>query len=145
MGRMSDQVRALMEGRAPMPPVAKLVGFSIESATADRVVVVLEAGPQHANPMGTIHGGILCDIADAAMAIAYSTGVEDDASLTTLDLNISFLRPFWTGRLRAVGTVVKRGRLVGLTECDVLDDQDRLIARASSTLMTLAGEQGKAK
>lgn len=145
MGRMGDWVKTLAEGKASMPPVAKLVGFTVETAEVDKVVIVLEAGPQHANPMGTIHGGILCDIADAAMAMAYAAGLEDEATLTTLDLNIHFLRPFWTGRLRAVGRVVKRGRTTGLTECEVLDDQDRLIARASSTLMTLTGEQGKGR
>ncbi|MDE3244791.1 MAG: PaaI family thioesterase [Acidobacteriota bacterium] len=145
MGQMAKLVEALAQGRLPMPPVAVLIGFRIQSAEADRVVMVLEAGPQHANPMGTIHGGILCDIADAAMAMAYATGSEDGTTLTTLDLNISFLRPFWTGRLRAVGRVVKRGGTTGLAECDVLDDQDRLIARATSTLMTLAGEQGKGR
>ena len=145
MGQMAKWVEALSQGKLAMPPVAGLVGFTIESVEADRVVMVLEAGKQHANPMGTIHGGILCDIADAAMAMAYATGLEDDTTLTTLDLNINFLRPFWTGRLRAVGRVVKRGRTTGLTECDVLDDQDRLIARASSTLMTLKGEQGKGR
>src|SRR5512135_630964 len=109
MGRMADLVEAMAKGELPMPPVAGLLGFSIESAAADRVVVALEAGPQHANPMGTIHGGILCDIADAAMALAYATGMEDGVTLTTLGLDIHFLRPFWTGRLRAVGRVVKRG------------------------------------
>ncbi len=142
---MAEFVKAISEGKAPMPPVARLIGFTVLSAKADEVVMVLEAGPQHANPMGTIHGGILCDIADAAMAMTYATGIEDDETITTLDLNINFLRPFWTGRLRAVGRVVKRGRTTGLTECDVLDDQDRLIARASSTLMTLMGEQGKGR
>ncbi len=145
MGQMAKWVEALAAGKVSMPPVARLVGFTIDSAAADRVVMVLEAGPQHANPMGTLHGGILCDIADAAMAMAYATGIEDGATITTLDLNISFLRPFWTGRLRAVGRVVKRGRTTGLAECDVLDDQERLIARATSTLMTLTGEQGKGR
>ncbi len=142
---MAKLVEALAQGKLPMPPVSALIGFRIQSAEADRVVMVLEAGPQHANPMGTIHGGILCDIADAAMAMAYATGIEDGATLTTLDLNIAFLRPFWSGRLRAVGRVVKRGSAAGLAECDVLDDQERLIARATSTLMTLAGEQGKGR
>ena len=145
MGRMARWVESVAEGKVPMPPVAELVGFTIESAKLDQVIMVMDVGTRHANPMGTIHGGILCDIADAAMAMAYSTGLEDETTLTTLDLNISFLRPFWTGRLRAIGRVVKRGRTTGLAECDVLDAQDRLIARASSTLMTLLGEQAKGR
>jgi acyl-coenzyme A thioesterase PaaI-like protein len=47
-------------------PVAALIGFSIEPLGDGQAVGRLEAGPQHANPMGTLHGGILCDVADAA-------------------------------------------------------------------------------
>ncbi len=145
MSPMSDFVQAFQRGEWVAPPVAGLIGFRPVRVAPDEVEVVLEAGPRHANPMGTLHGGILCDIADAAMAMAYATGVEDESTLTTLELKINYLRPFWTGRLRAVARVVKRGRTTGLAECDVRDDQDNLVARASSTLMTLSGEQAKGR
>jgi uncharacterized protein (TIGR00369 family) len=57
---------------------------------------VLDAGPQHANPMGTLHGGILCDLADAAMGIAYASTLEEGESFTTLELKINFFKPIWT-------------------------------------------------
>ena len=98
------------------------------------------ADERHSNPMGTIHGGILCDLADAAMGMAYYSTLEPGESFTTLELKINFLRPFWTGRLVARGRVVSRGRTVGMTECDVEDDEGRLIARATSTCLTLRGE-----
>jgi uncharacterized protein (TIGR00369 family) len=93
--------------------------------------------------MGTLHGGVLCDIADAAMGLAYASLLEDGETFTTLELKINFLRPVWTGRLRAIGRVVSPGplRAISLTECDVLDDQERLVARASSTCMALRGAQ----
>ena len=90
--------------------------------------------------MGTLHGGVLCDIADAAMGMALASLLDEGESFTTLELKINFLRPFWSGRLRAVGRVVRPGRTISLAECDVLDDQERLVARASSTCMTLRGE-----
>ena len=83
----------------------------------------LEAGEQHANPMGTLHGGILCDLADAAMGMAFFSTCAEGESFTTLELKINFLRPFWTGTLLAHGWVVQRGRTVGMTECDVVDEQ----------------------
>ena len=61
------------------------------------------AEEQHSNPMGTIHGGILCDLADAAMGIAFFSTLEPGESFTTLELKINFLRPFWTGKLVAHG------------------------------------------
>ena len=103
------------------------------------------AGPQHANPMGTLHGGILCDLADAAMGIAYASTLGEDESFTTLELKINFLKPVWKTTLRAEGRVVKRGKSVGLVECDVFDDGRSLVARASSTCLTLAGEMAKGR
>lgn len=100
----------------------------------------LEATERHANPMGTLHGGILCDLADAAMGTAYYSTLEDGESFTTLELKINFLRPFWTGRLVALGRVVSRGRTVGLAECDIHDAAGCLVARATSTCMTLRGD-----
>ncbi len=97
----------------------------------------LEVGERHANPMGTIHGGIVCDLADAAMGMAYYSTLAPGESFTTLELKVNFVRPFWTGTLVAHGRVVHGGRTVGLTECDVVDDRERLIAHATSTCMTL--------
>ena len=122
------------------PPVAALIGLQlIEMANGESRMELL-AEDRHANPMGTIHGGILCDLADAAMGTAYFSTLEPEESFTTLELKINFVRPFWTGRLRANGRVVDRGRTVGMTECDILDERGRLIARATSTCMTLRGE-----
>jgi uncharacterized protein (TIGR00369 family) len=105
----------------------------------------LEAGPQHANPMGTLHGGIICDVADAAMGTAYASTLDEGESFTTLELKINFLRPFWTGRLVATARTVKTGRTIGLVECDVTDPDERLVARAMSTCMTLRGESSEGR
>jgi uncharacterized protein (TIGR00369 family) len=119
------------------PPVADLLGIDRVSFGDGKCTMKLEAGDQHANPMGTIHGGILCDIADAAMGMAFFTTCADGETFTTLELKINFLRPFWTGTLLAHGRVVSRGKTVGLTECDVVDEKERLIAKATSTVMAL--------
>jgi uncharacterized protein (TIGR00369 family) len=127
------------------PPVAELLGIDRVSFGDGKCTMKLEAGDQHANPMGTIHGGILCDLADAAMGMAFFTTCEDGESFTTLELKINFVRPFWTGTLLAHGSVVSRGKTVGLTECDVVDEDDRLIAKASSTVMALRGEAAQGR
>jgi len=63
-------------------PIARLIGFEVKDIADGRATVVLTAGPQHANPMGTLHGGILCDIADAAMGIAFASTLAPDESFT---------------------------------------------------------------
>ena len=136
-----ERLRMVQRGELPPPAVARLIGFTLAAVERGRAVVELDAGPQHANPMGTVHGGVLCDIADAAMGIAYASGLDDGKTFTTLELKINFLKPVRAGQLVATARVVKSGHTIGLVECDVTDDKDRLVARASSTCMTLRGEQ----
>src|SRR5919107_2456186 len=141
MTKMLDFSEAVVRGDAPPPPVARLIGFDLVSVKPGEAVVGFQSTEAHANPMGTLHGGVLCDIADAAMGIAYSSNLDEGESFTTLELKINFLKPVWKARLLATGRVVKQGRTVGLVECDITDEEGGLVARATSTCMTLRGEQ----
>jgi uncharacterized protein (TIGR00369 family) len=127
------------------PPVADLIGIELVEAGGGECTMRLEAGEQHSNPMGTIHGGILCDLADAAMGMAFFSTLDESESFTTLELKMNYLRPFWTGTLVAHGKVVSRGKTVGLTECRVVDAGDRLIAHATSTCMALRGDAAQGR
>ena len=126
-------------------PVGRLVGFEVKELGDGRATIVLSAGPQHANPMGTLHGGILCDIADAAMGLAFASTLAQDESFTTVELKINFLRPVWQAELKAEGTVLQRGRTVGYVECNIIDEQNRLIAKATSTCIVLQGEKASGR
>ena len=141
MAVMLEHIQKVVRGEAAGPPVADLIGFALRHVEDGRAVIDFEAERRHANPMGTLHGGILCDIADAAMGIAYASTLAEGETFTTLELKINFLKPVWTGKLVATGRVVKGGRTVGLVECDVTDADAQLVARASSTCMTLRGPQ----
>jgi uncharacterized protein (TIGR00369 family) len=145
MTTMLEQMQRVLRGEAPAPPIATLLGFTLASVGPGEAVIELEADARHANPMGTLHGGVLGDIADAAMGMAYAATLGEGETFTTLELKLNFLRPVWTGKLRASGRVVAGGRTVGLVECDVTDAQGRLVARASSTCMTLRGEQARGR
>ncbi len=124
-------------------PVAELIGFKPIEIEAGRAVILLEAGPQHANPMGTLHGGILCDIADAAMGMAFTSTLAQHETFTTIELRINYFRPFWSGLLRAEAKVINRGSTTGFVECVVIDEGNRLIAKASSTCAALHGDRAK--
>ncbi len=142
---MSDSVNVIKQWPDVAPeefpaPIGKLLGLKLLQAENGMAVVEFIADERHANPAGTLHGGVLCDIADAAMGFAYYTTLAADESLTTLELKINFLRPVWKATLRAKARVVRGGRFVGFVECDVVDEQERLVARASSTCMTLRGQ-----
>jgi uncharacterized protein (TIGR00369 family) len=127
------------------PPVAELIGIEVVSVGEGETTMKLEAQERHSNPMGTIHGGILCDLADAAMGMSFYSTLGEGETFTTLELKMNYLRPFWTGTLLAHGKVISRGKTVGLTECRVVDGKDRLIAHATSTVMALRGETAQGR
>jgi uncharacterized protein (TIGR00369 family) len=122
-------------------PVAELIGFKVSEVGDGRALATLEAGPQHANPMGTLHGGILCDLADAAMGLAFASTLAAEESFTTVELKINFFRPVWKAQLKAQGTVIQRGKTIGYVECNVTDESERLIAKANSTCLVLQGKK----
>jgi uncharacterized protein (TIGR00369 family) len=143
---LAARTRAYLDGRVPPPPIARLIGFRPLSVDPGRAVFELDTDLQHhANPMGTVHGGILCDLADIAMGFAYASTLEEDETFTTLELKINFVRPVRQTRLSATANVVQRGRTIGLVECDVADAEGRLVARASSTCMTLRGANAQGR
>src|ERR1700752_4988568 len=122
-------------------PIARLIGFEAKEIADGRAVVTLTAGRQHANPMGTLHGGILCDIADAAMGLAFASTLAPDESFTTVELKINFFRPVWPAQLKAQPTVARRGRPIRYVECTITDDENRLVAKAASTCMVLRDQK----
>src|SRR3954465_12710138 len=130
MTKMLDRSEAIIRGNAPPPPIARLIGFNLISVKLGEAVVEFQATEQHANPMGTLHGGILCDIADAAMGIAYASLLAEGESFTTLELKINFLKPIWNAKLKAEAVVIRPGRTVGLVECKVTDDNGSFVAHA---------------
>jgi uncharacterized protein (TIGR00369 family) len=124
-------------------PIAELIGFRVEEIGGGRAVGSLRSGPEHANPMGTLHGGILCDLSDAAMGMAFVTTLAPDESFTTIALSIQFFRPVWQTLLRAEARVINRGKNMGYVECDVTDQAGKQVAKATSTCFILRGEHAR--
>ena len=137
--RSIDVFRAIVAGEREPPPVAKLIGMRMTSVEEGAVTFELDVGEEHTSPLGTVHGGILCDLADAAMGCAHASQLDDGESFTTLELKMNFLKPVWSGRLVADARVLKTGRTIGLVECRVTDGSGSLVAYGTSTCMTLRG------
>jgi len=137
--------RAMVAGEIPPPPVAELVGVELTEMQRGRATFHLTARPEHASPLGTVQGGILCVLADAAMGAAYVSQLEDDETFTTLELKTNYLKPVWSGRVTAVAEVIKHGRTIGLVECRMTDESGSLVAHATSTCMTLRGDAARGR
>ncbi|TME40864.1 MAG: PaaI family thioesterase [Chloroflexi bacterium] len=136
-----ERARALLE--APPDGWMETLGARISEAEPGRVVLDLVAGPQHRHGGGVVQGGVITQIADAAMGMSLATLQENGVWNTTIELKINFIRPAVEGRLRAVGRVIEMRQTLLFSEADVFDEADRLIARASSTCMPVPEGQGR--
>jgi uncharacterized protein (TIGR00369 family) len=136
-----DALRQGMVGEGPRAGWRETIGARVAEVDAGRVVVELDAHAGHRHEGGVVQGGIITQIADAAMGMSLMTQQEAGQSNTTIELKINFLRPVVEGRLRAIGRVVEIRKTLLFSEADVVDEQGRLVARASSTCLAIGRGQ----
>jgi uncharacterized protein (TIGR00369 family) len=137
MTTMLESGEKILRGEMAPPPIARLLGFALKAIEPGRAVFEMEIDERHHNPMGTLHGGIYCDLADAAMGYAYAATLGEGETFTTVELKINFFRPMRRGKLIAEAKVIRAGSTLGYVECDVKDQADKLVAKAASTCMKL--------
>jgi uncharacterized protein (TIGR00369 family) len=137
MSTMLEQGQELVRGESTPPPIARLLRFAMKSLEPGHAVFEMEVDERHHNPIGTLHGGVYCELADAAMGYAYAATLGEGETFTTIELKINFLRAVRKATLTAEARVVKAGSTLGYAECDVKDQTGRLTARAASTCMRL--------
>jgi uncharacterized protein (TIGR00369 family) len=132
-----EQLLLIFDGVLPPPPIAETLGMVDFSGERGAISVGLVPEHRHYNPLGTVHGGVLATLLDTAAACSVHSTLEPGERYTSLDLSVKFLRPVTveSGRLRAVGKVVQRGRRTSLAEAQVFDAADRLVAHATSSCM----------
>jgi uncharacterized protein (TIGR00369 family) len=140
-----ENLLKMQNGELPDAPIAELLGFKVVEVQQGMVALEMDTSERLYNPMGTLHGGVLCDLADAAMGYAFASTLADDEAFTTLELKSNFLKPVWVTKLRAVSKVIKKGSNIGLLECHIYDPQESLVAHSTSTCMILRGEMAKGR
>lgn len=121
--------------------ISRLLGFRVTAIDTGTARLEMDADAAiHGNQQGTVHGGLLSELADAAIGTAHSTAIEADETFTSIDLRISFFRPVWKSVLTATARPVQRGRTVTHYQCEIVRDDGKLVALAAGTVMTLRGE-----
>lgn len=135
-----DFMRAVVAGEVPPAPIANLLGFNAVSADKGEVVMTCTPDESVYNPIGMVHGGLVCTLLDSVAGCAVHTTLPAGTGYTSVEIKISYLRPIHahTGELRARGWVTKPGRRVAFAEGDVRDSAGTVLATASSTCLIIA-------
>ncbi len=132
-----DALRALRDGALPPPPISRLLQFDVSEVDEGRVVFTCTVDESVYNPIGVVHGGLVCTLLDSVVGCAVHTTLPQGLGYTSIELKVNYLRPVTldSGRLTATGTVVKPGRRVAFAEGTVVDGAGRTVATASSSLL----------
>lgn len=127
------------------PPVWQLLGFRLVEVGAARATLEASAAAVHGSQLGTVHGGFLAELSDAAVGTAHSTTLELGQTLTTVSLTVTFLRPVWQGTLLARACPTHLGRTVSHYVVEITREDGKSVASAASTVMTLSGERAETR
>jgi uncharacterized protein (TIGR00369 family) len=132
-------LQALIDGKLPAPPIAQTLSFWLVEVGDGLAVFEGETGPHMLNPLGIVHGGWALTLIDSATGCAGHTLLPPGVGYTSVETKANFTRPIKqdTGRVRAEGRVVSRGRQIITAEARILDADKRLLAHGTSTLMVL--------
>jgi uncharacterized protein (TIGR00369 family) len=138
-----ELVQAMFDGRLPPPGALLTLGMEGVHVEEGRVVFALDPGPEHGNPMGTTHGGILATLLDSAMTCAVHSKLPAGAWPTTLEISVRFLRPIppGSGRIEAEGVAVQVGSRVGTAEGRITGADGTLYATGTTTCLVLKDER----
>ncbi len=132
-----DYMQAVLKGELPAPPIAATMQFELVEAEIGRAVFTCTPDESVYNPIGAVHGGLVCTLLDSAAGCALHTTLPRGKGYTSVEIKVSYLKAVraGSGLLTATGTVVKAGSRVGFTEATVTDGSGALVATASSTLL----------
>lgn len=122
--------------------ISELLAFAVADIGPGTAAIRVETDPaRHGNQQGTIHGGFLVELADAAIGTAHSTLMRPGESFTSIDIRATFLRPVWADVLVATARPVHSGRTITHYTCDIVRGDGKTAATVTSTVMTLRGAQ----
>ncbi|MCV7424130.1 PaaI family thioesterase [Mycobacterium yunnanensis] len=132
-----DYLRAMVDGILPPPPISGLMSFTMSAVEPGRVVFTCEPDDSAYNPIGAVHGGLVCTLLDSVAGCALHSTLPQGKGYTSIEIKVNYLKGVRTtsGPLTATGTVVKAGSRVGFTEGVVTDGSGAIVATASSTLL----------
>ena len=130
-------IQAIFDGELPAPPISLLMGFRGVEAEPGRALFEMEPGPEHYNPIGSVHGGVALTLLDSAMGCAVHTLLDAGVGYTTVEVKTNFVRPITleTGLIRCEGIVLHKGSRVATAEGKLTDSNGKLLAHGTTTCL----------
>src|SRR5512141_842789 len=136
-----EYLRAIVDGTLPPPPIASLMGYTLDEISEGRAVFGMDAGEHVYNPIGVVHGGVAATLLDSTMGCAVHSKLPRGAGYTTLEIKVNYVRAMTrdTGRVQAIGTLVHLGSRTGTAEGRLVDASGKLYAHGTTTCLVLGG------
>ena len=132
-----QMLEAMIAGKLPAPPISQTLGFWLVEVGDGECVFEGETGAHLLNPLGGVHGGWALTLIDSAAGCAAHTLLPAGVGYATVETKANFTRPIRhdTGRVRAEGRVIGRGRQIMSAEARIVDSSGRILSHGTSTLM----------
>jgi uncharacterized protein (TIGR00369 family) len=130
-------LQRVVAGEMPHAPMADLLGYRLIEVAEGLAVFTCTPAEYHYNPAGHVHGGFAATLLDSAMGCAVYTTIDTGSTYTTVEIKVNYLRPVTvaTGPVRAVGTLLHRGRKTAMAEGRLEDAAGKLLAHATTTCL----------
>jgi uncharacterized protein (TIGR00369 family) len=132
-----EYLRAMIDGRLPQPPVARLMHFRLAEVEHGRAVFTITPAEYHYNPIGSVHGGVACTLLDSCMACSVHSTLPAGTGYTSLEVKINFVRAVTanTGPLRAEGKLIHAGSRIATAEGRLVDAAGKVYSHGTTTCL----------
>jgi uncharacterized protein (TIGR00369 family) len=128
-------LQAILDRRLPPPPMATLIGAELMSVGEGEAVFRCTPDETTNNPLGIVHGGLLCTLLDTAAGCAVHSLLPAGAGFSSIEIKVSFLAPLHAGdRIEVRGRVLRVGGRVAFAEAHAHDHRGQLVGHATTTL-----------
>ena len=136
-----DFLSAISSGKLPPPPIADLIGFTLDEVAEGRAVFSGTPAFKHYNPLGSVHGGYAATLLDSCMGCAVHTTLKPGQGYTSLEIKVNFVRAVLdtSGRMTAEGRVIHAGKSTATAEGKLTDAKGKLLAHSTTTCMIFGG------
>lgn len=125
------------DGGKAIAPIIELLDIQPVEFSEGKAVLSMHAHKVHYNAVGSVHGGVFCDLGDVTMGCALVSTLKEGEGFTTMELTVNYLRKVIDDTITATARVIHKGRRTILVECEIHNSEGKLVAKMKSTCLVL--------